>query len=456
MKKITLINFSQTISVGMMVLFFTLISCGSSQTAYQDDGIYDNDTNLNNERVLVKDEKSDYYQNYFSEERNNYYSPEDIVTDIDDLAYEGNDSIQTDTVYVVEKYVDGKPPWEESYSDVSVSFNFGVGFGYGWGGYYNPWYWGGPWYGYGWGGYYPYYPPYYRPIWGPYPPYYPGYPGWRGNYTYGKRYSQNTSRLNTSRFYNRSSSIAAIHDNRYRRNYSQNRSSTSGNLNNSVRNRSNYNKQSRTNNSNTRDRNSNYNKNKQNRSNQNYNRSRPSYQRSTPSYNRGSGTRGSSTRGRGHSSIDNGTKTIYVRNSKNNTYTPVKVAQSSDGKVYRTVTRHNSSNSSSNRKFTNQKQRRVVYVNPKGEVIKKPQSYNRSANRSTKKSSNNSYKRGYSNKSSSSKSVYSSSNNKNNSYTRNDSRASYQTSAPSSYSRGSSGGVTRSSSSYSRSSSRTR
>ncbi len=99
-----------------------------------DDGIYGT-PNTKQEVVMVRDTRTDYYQNYFSGEHQNN---EEYFTDVD--AYEGN--YDTDTVYVENQYV-GNPPWEQTTSSVSINFNVGIGAGWGW---------GGPWYG--WGGFY--------------------------------------------------------------------------------------------------------------------------------------------------------------------------------------------------------------------------------------------------------------------------------------------------------------
>ena len=119
--------------LGLLLVVFA--SCSSSQRAYTEgDGIYGS-PEPKEEVVMVRDTRTDYYQNYFSGERNN---SEEIFTDID--AYEGD--YDNDTLYVEDQYV-GNPPWEATGSNVSISFSVGVGGYYGW---------GAP--CYGWGGYY--------------------------------------------------------------------------------------------------------------------------------------------------------------------------------------------------------------------------------------------------------------------------------------------------------------
>ena len=206
MKNITQLRNSLTSGLFMVILLGVFSSCSSSKnTHYSDDGIYGTTKSQPQEEVvMVRDTRSDYYQNYFSGEKEFH---EEIFTDID--SYQGYQD--TDTVYVDEQYVGGNPPWEYSNSNVSVNFSLGFGGGWGWG-WGSPCYgWGWGWSGYGWG--YPCggwgwgypgwgwgYPGWgWGPGWGYYPPYYPPY---YGNYTYGKRYAHNTSRLNTRGVYN--------------------------------------------------------------------------------------------------------------------------------------------------------------------------------------------------------------------------------------------------------------
>ena len=212
MKNITQLRNSLMSGLFMVILLGVFSSCSSSKnTHYSDDGIYGTTPSQPQEEVvMVRDTRSDYYQNYFSGEKEIH---EEIFTDID--SYQGYQD--TDTVYVDEQYVGGNPPWE--YSNSNVTINFGLGFGGGWG-YGAGWGWGYPGWGYGWGwgpgwGYPGWgwgYPGWGYPGWGWGPGW--GYPGWGwgpgwgyyppyyGHYTYGKRYAHNTSRLNTRNVYN--------------------------------------------------------------------------------------------------------------------------------------------------------------------------------------------------------------------------------------------------------------
>ena len=104
-------------------LVLSLISCGSSQNAYNnDDGIYA--TEPKKEIVVVKDTESNYYQDYFSSESERYDNDEEIFTDIDEYGYE-----DADTLYVDDQYSQAAP-WNYA-TEVSVSFHMGFGGGYG-------------------------------------------------------------------------------------------------------------------------------------------------------------------------------------------------------------------------------------------------------------------------------------------------------------------------------------
>ena len=293
--------------IGLGFLIMALYSCGSSQQAYNsNDGIYGSPDSKETV-VMVRDTKSDYYQNYFAGE--NQMSQE-IFTDID--AYEGYD--ESDTLYVENEYNNGNPPWEYSTSSVSINFNVGFGgygpygwaygwngFGYGWGG------WGYPGYGWGYPGYVWGYPGY---GWG-YPGYGWGYPGYYRPGTYGKRYAYNTGRdagyqrfntrnispenkFNASRRSTSSRNLASTYDSG--RNRTFNRSSNSQVKNSrSYRQRSNYSRSNEGSNG--------YNKFGNNRSS-NYNSRSSNYNRrsSAPAYRSGSsGYRGSSSGSRSSS-----------------------------------------------------------------------------------------------------------------------------------------------------------
>lgn len=219
MKNITHPRNTLFTSISLILLLGVFSSCSSSKNShYSDDGIYGRtDSPEKEEVVMVRDTRSDYYQNYFAGEKEYH---EEIFTDID--SYKGYQD--SDTVYVDEGYVDGNPPWEYSNSKVTVNiglgFGGGWGWGYGWGYPYYNWGWGYPGWAYGWN--YPYYGWGWGAGWGwTYPGWgwgpgwgYPGWgwgPGWgyyppyHGSYTYGKRYAHNTGRMNTRNIYNESS-----------------------------------------------------------------------------------------------------------------------------------------------------------------------------------------------------------------------------------------------------------
>ncbi len=113
----------------ILLIIFSTTSCITPQDAYNNDGIYGSQ-NSNKEVVLVKDSKSDYYQEYFSGESGRYEIDEDdVFTDIDN--YEGY--AETDTLYVEDQYNEGYAPWDYN-TDVSINFYGGFGY-YGYGGY---------------------------------------------------------------------------------------------------------------------------------------------------------------------------------------------------------------------------------------------------------------------------------------------------------------------------------
>jgi len=313
MKNITQLRNSLLSGLFMVILLGVFSSCSSSKNAhYSDDGIYGTTPSQPQEEVvMVRDTRSDYYQNYFSGEKEIH---EEIFTDID--AYQGYQD--TDTVYVDDQYVGGNPPWEYSNSNVSVNFSLGFGGGWGWGypGWGAGWGWGYP--GWGWGPGWGYPGWGWGPGWGYYPPYY-------GHYTYGRRYAHNTSRLNTRGVYNErtlSSRYNRSSSNYDRRlassNYSRGRyPSSARNLNRSYQRSTGTRSSSRYNRSTNRGSNSKY-----------YNRSAPrsrSYRgtRSSSGMSRGGMSRGGMSRGgmsRGGMSRSSGRRNLSYIDLDNSSY----------------------------------------------------------------------------------------------------------------------------------------
>ena len=84
MKNITNIKNIFTTPLYILLVVFVISSCSTSQTAHNNDGIYGLDEPTKT-IVIVKDQKSDFYQEYFSGESGRYdITQEDIITDIDD------------------------------------------------------------------------------------------------------------------------------------------------------------------------------------------------------------------------------------------------------------------------------------------------------------------------------------------------------------------------------------
>ena len=340
MKNTTLLKLNYFHALLAVVILAGFSSCSSSKDAANaNDGIY-GAASQKEEIVMVKDSRSGYYQNYFTQERQEV---DDIITDIDNYqSYQ-----ETDTVYVDEGYEQGKAPW--SYSDTKVTVHVGVGFGgywgwgspcfgwgygyagYGWGYPCGGWGWGYPGYGWGWG--YPGYGwgwGYYPPYWGGYPPYYRPYPPYYGGYTYGKRYASNYGRFNTASLYNNSNSLS----NRYYRSSDYNRRAQSRTYRSSSypsnsQYKGNYNRSSRSNNRSYQPNNRSYNK-PSNRSYTPRNSSpSPSMRSSSPGMSRGSSMGRSSGRrnlsysnireaqqsGRAAYAESNGTNRTFVKRS---------------------------------------------------------------------------------------------------------------------------------------------
>ncbi len=199
---------------GMFLILFS--ACGTHNNGYGDnDGIYTSEEKATTVNDSQKDDKTNYYKQYFKSKNGTYDElPEEgaIFTDIE--AYSTTDTIDEDGYIVIEEN-DDYGAWGSNSDDVTVNvYNYGgYGYGYwhqpywygGWG-YHNYWY--SPYWGisYGWG--YPYYGGYYcSPYYGGYynPYYYHGY-GYYNNIAY-NRGRRNTDYL-ASRNYSRNRSNA--------------------------------------------------------------------------------------------------------------------------------------------------------------------------------------------------------------------------------------------------------
>ena len=148
----------------IFTLFVSLYSCGTYQSAYNDDGIYGSNNQKADEEIVIV-EKSEFDKNYFTRQLDEIQNigEEDVFTDIDDYYYE--DTYETD-----ELNNSNNQPWE--YTD-NITINIDAGYGS------NGYYWHNPfYYNYSYN-YYPYYYNYYSP-WRSYRPWY--YNGYYGDY----------------------------------------------------------------------------------------------------------------------------------------------------------------------------------------------------------------------------------------------------------------------------------
>ena len=75
----------------LFILFVSLYSCGTYQSAYNydDDGIYTTNNQQDEDEIIIVD-KSEFDKSYFSRqlEEIQYVGEEDIFTDIDDYYYD--------------------------------------------------------------------------------------------------------------------------------------------------------------------------------------------------------------------------------------------------------------------------------------------------------------------------------------------------------------------------------
>ena len=199
------LNLSQLILIISANLL--LISCGSYQSIYNEDGIYDDDTSVKNKKqivVVTKKEYKEYDDNYFTKrlEELETIDNNDYFTDVD--------TYNSDSIYVDDEIIDetlnynSNQPWGYDNNDVIVHVNLNSNpFWYGYDNYYgygyNRWqnnFWGNNFWNYN-----PYWHPYHRNYaWnmGLYNPYYYNRP-WNNyrydnyrNYNYGRRIANNT------------------------------------------------------------------------------------------------------------------------------------------------------------------------------------------------------------------------------------------------------------------------
>lgn len=125
-----------------------LVSCGTYQSAYNDDGIYSDESPQKEEKkIIVLNEKQydDYEQNYFTKKLESLQNIEgdDIFTDVDSYYYE--DEFSDDNTNNENLNYNASQPWGYEDNNVVVSVNlmnnpfWGGGFNnWGWG-FNNPW-----------------------------------------------------------------------------------------------------------------------------------------------------------------------------------------------------------------------------------------------------------------------------------------------------------------------------
>ena len=134
MKDFYTLNIKSPIYTLFIIILLSLTSCGSYQSAYnEDDGIYA--TPNSTETVIVEETSSNGEVNYFLLKLNEYKSIDDgdLITNVDDYYYDDSLEEQYDTIYVDDvNYTNESAAWGTS-NNVSVSFTFGAGFNYGYG-----------------------------------------------------------------------------------------------------------------------------------------------------------------------------------------------------------------------------------------------------------------------------------------------------------------------------------
>lgn len=165
----------KSVKLTQLVLFITanlfLVSCGTYQSVYNDDGIYGDTTPKNEEKkIIVVNEKEyqDYEENYFSKKLVDLQNIDnnEIFTDVDDYYYD--DGLNNGEFSDENSSYNGAQPWGYEDNNVVVNVNlmnnpfwgggfnnwgfnvFAVGGWNNWGwGYNNPWRWrrgfGRPW-----------------------------------------------------------------------------------------------------------------------------------------------------------------------------------------------------------------------------------------------------------------------------------------------------------------------
>ena len=195
-----------------------LVSCGTYQSVYNDDGIYGDVTPANNEQkviVMNEQEYDDYEEDYFTKKLNALQNIEDNEIFVDVDSYNSTTDYVDDELIDETLNYDASQPWGYENNDVVVNINlindpyWGGEFnnwGYNYWGYNNNWrfynnynYWG---FNYGYG----------NPYWGGNPYWHPYHNNWGWNRGfYGSRWYNTRSYNNRSYTYGRRNNKSRSH-----------------------------------------------------------------------------------------------------------------------------------------------------------------------------------------------------------------------------------------------------
>jgi len=215
------------LNINQLILFISanllLVSCGTYQSAYNNDGIYaDVSTKKEEQKIVVINERefNDYEENYFTKKLEVLESIDDNEVFIDVDSYNSNDNYVDDQIIDEALNYDASQPWGYEDNNVFVHINlnndpfmFGnnwnMGFNNGWG--FNNWgIWGNPYWGNRFWGNNPYWQPFYNGLaWnGGFNTPYWNNRYWNNNRSRNYRYGRRTAN-NNNRYSRRNSSVTA-------------------------------------------------------------------------------------------------------------------------------------------------------------------------------------------------------------------------------------------------------
>jgi len=216
------------LNINQLILFISanllLVSCGTYQSAYNNDGIYaDVSTKKEEQKIVVINERefNDYEENYFTKKLEVLESIDDNEVFIDVDSYNSNDNYVDDQIIDEALNYDASQPWGYEDNNVIVHINlnndpfmFGnnwnMGFNNGWG--FNNWgIWGNPYWGNRFWGNNPYWQPFYNGLaWnGGFNTPYWNNRYWNNNRSRNYRYGRRTANNNNNRYSRRNSSVTA-------------------------------------------------------------------------------------------------------------------------------------------------------------------------------------------------------------------------------------------------------